>query len=202
MPDKSVAEAIAAEDTFADLQDYAWATESINYLYRRGIVAGHGDGMFAPANDVKREEFVKMLVLSFDILDERAESTFDDCYATDWSYPYIASAQAQGLVTGYSNFFNRTQEITRQDAAVMAYRFLSGMDFEIEGAELSFGDTEEIADYAVEAVSVLVACGIINGMDNGNFAPTEFCTRAQSAKIIFELSKLVESRRLSDAQNT
>ena len=43
-----------------------------------------------------------------------------------------------------------------------------------------------ISDYAEESISELYCAGIINGVGESIFAPTENCTRAQAAKIIYE----------------
>jgi len=72
--------------------------------------------------------------------------------------------------------------ITRQDAAVILHRLISSVKT-IDGS-VNFEDNANIADYAKEAVSSLAASGIISGMGNGNFAPTENLTRAQAAKLL------------------
>ena len=49
-------------DVFGDLDGYEWAKKDIENLYQKDIVSGTGDGNFEPSREVKREEFVKMLV--------------------------------------------------------------------------------------------------------------------------------------------
>ena len=48
-----------------------------------------------------------------------------------------------------------------------------------------------ISDYAKDAVSYLAGAGIINGYDNGNFAPTDNATRAESAVLIYALERRI-----------
>ena len=55
---------------------------------------------------------------------------------------------------------------------------------------LKFFDENEIADYAKNSVELLYKKGIINGMDEGIFAPKAMVTRAQAAKMIYELCKV------------
>ena len=43
-----------------------------------------------------------------------------------------------------------------------------------------------VADYARESIEELYCAGVINGVGGNAFAPTENCTRAQAAKIIYE----------------
>ena len=53
-----------------------------------------------------------------------------------------------------------------------------------KNTELSFNDSENISDYAKEAVAELSALGIINGVGDGMFQPKSVATRAQAAVII------------------
>ena len=54
-------------------------------------------------------------------------------------------------------------------------------------AEAEFGDAAEISEYAKDAVCSMQKAGIINGLDDGSFAPHAVCSRAMAAKIIYEL---------------
>lgn len=47
---------------FSDVAADHWASGSINLAYQSGVVAGMGDGTFAPESEVLYEQFVKMLV--------------------------------------------------------------------------------------------------------------------------------------------
>ncbi|MCD8049531.1 MAG: S-layer homology domain-containing protein [Clostridia bacterium] len=46
-------------------------------------------------------------------------------------------------------------------------------------------------DYAKEAVGVLSSAGIVNGMGDNLFAPLQYATRAQSAKIVYGVIQAV-----------
>ena len=60
-----------------------------------------------------------------------------------------------------------------------------------EPKAVSFIDTHEISPYAINAVKLLVDCEIINGMDDGSFAPKGELTRAQAATLIVKLLDFV-----------
>ena len=47
-----------------------------------------------------------------------------------------------------------------------------------------FADDSEIAEYAKEAVYSMQKAGIINGKGDNRFAPTEYATREEAAKMI------------------
>ena len=56
-----------------------------------------------------------------------------------------------------------------------------------DSAKKTFADENEISDYAKEAVNALYNNGLINGIDGSRFAPANHATRAEAAKIIYNL---------------
>lgn len=170
---------------FWDLSQAEWARTAIEYLQEKEIIAGVAPNTFAPQNTVKREEFIKMLVLALGKYDADARCGFDDVPADSWSNSYIASAVSAGLVQGISaDCFGMKQEISRQDACVILYRALS--DSIEDGTPKEFTDKDEIADYAKEAVDVMSRMGLVNGLDDGSFKPNRVMTRAEAAKLLYE----------------
>ena len=182
---------IPSEKGFSDLSEAEWAVESIMSLKEKGIVNGTSEDTFSPNDRVTREQFLKMLILAFDLNDDAAACDFSDVSRDDWCYSYVASAFKLGIVLGQGNGeFGVNQEISRQDMAVMACRTAeyASLNFKI-GEFNEFSDRAEISEYAVSAVDALSQAGIINGYD-GKFDPLQTCTRAQAAKVVFELMKI------------
>lgn len=172
--------------SFKDLEEVAWAKDAIGYLEEKGIVSGMADGTFDPMAPVSRSQFIKMLSIAFGFYNENSSCSFNDVSKDSWFYPYIGSAVANGVVLGREDGnFAPDDSITRQDMAVFAYRC---SQFNNAGASaVKFADEGEIAPYALTAVSSLSSIGIINGTGNGEFSPKSTATRAQAAKIIYEL---------------
>ena len=178
------------DDSFSDLDNALWAKPAIEYLKDKGIVAGVTKNTFAPQNTVKREEFIKMLVLAAGKYNANAKCTFADVSADNWSYSYIASAVGSGLVTGISETeFGLGMEITRQDACVLLYRVLK--DQATSTNPKDFTDKAEISDYAAEAVNAMSSMGLVNGMEDGSFKPLNVMTRAEAAKLLYELCLVI-----------
>ncbi len=174
--------------TFTDLSGYGWAETAVYYLADRQVIDGYGDGTFRPGETVTREAFVKMLVAALGIPMNVSAVTFEDVPADRWSYPYVSAAAAAGIVTGVSETeFAPDASITRQDAAVMIYRVLQHKDISIDAGELSFTDSNTVSSYAGEAVAALSGSGVINGMDDGSFAPAGITTRAQAAVMLYRV---------------
>ena len=153
-----------------------------------GILKGREALKFYPHENVKREEFVKMIVLSLAEVAKESQINFKDADKNAWYYTYVSKAVGAGLAKGYSDdVFGIGNNITREDLCVMAYNAVKKEDMPKEDIKLSFDDADEISDYAKEAVAYLANNGVINGVDGMYFAPKAFATRAQAAKIIYML---------------
>jgi len=175
---------------FADVQTTHWAYKAIEKMADKGILNGKGDGNFEPDSGVTREEFVKIIVVAFDLKAD-AENSFSDVSADRWSASYISSAAALGIVNGDGENFEPTKVMSRQEMAVIIHRVFEHLGAEVSGEAVTFDDDSEIADYAKSAVEALTATGIINGMGDGTFAPKATVTRAQSAKVVCGLLDLL-----------
>lgn len=176
---------------FNDLDTVPWANLAILRLAGEGILSGKDKGVFAPNDSMSREELVKLIVLAFGGLDENAEITFKDVSKGRWSYPYIASAYQLELVNGVNEMeFAPNAFITRQDMATILYRVLEKTG-DAKSGSLDFKDASSISSYAKQAVGTLTAIGAINGMGDGTFAPKGYVTRAQAAKVVYEMMQYI-----------
>lgn len=178
----------AQEDTeervvFSDVSESHWAFNAVNYLRWVGIVSGSDFNLFYPDNEVTRAEMTAMLVRTYGL--SGGECNFTDVESGAWYYAPIAAAYSRGLVSGDGDAFRPNDAVTRQDMAVMMYRFAAAAGAETASGELTFADSGDIAEYAREAVAAMSAKGIINGVDEEHFAPLATATRAQAAQLIY-----------------
>ena len=178
---------------FEDLAGYEWAQEAIETLAEQHFISGVGDNTFEPARQITREEFVKILTSAFALVDSSAACSFEDVSPDAWYYTYVASAVESGIVSGKSpTVFGTGAYITREEIAALLVRVADRQSILLsEGEEKEFTDSDEIAGYAQDAVSRLASAGIINGRDDGRFAPQETATRAEAARLIYGLWELV-----------
>lgn len=179
---------IKPTEVFADLAGYTWAKESIESLASKGIIAGKGNGSFAPGENLTREQAIKIVVLALG-LNKVTESTevFADEKEGAWYCGYLAIARDHGIANGVGdNLFGIGNTITRQDFVTLLYRALKTNS---ENANLSFADKDEIAPYSKDAVAYFSSNGIVNGYTDGTFKPGNSVTRAEAAKIVYELLK-------------
>lgn len=173
-------------ETFSDLDSVGWARTEINALAEKGIVNGY-DGKFNPQNLVTRSEFIKMIVMSFDLYDSSAELVYTDAKA-HWSDKYVASAHKHGIINGISETeFGCDMPITRQDMTVIAERAAKRFTTISAGGERTFADSSEVSDYAADAVKFAASSGIMNGYEDNTFRPKNNAARAEAAMVIYSL---------------
>lgn len=162
-----------------------WAGRQIKKLYEQGIVEGDGNGAFRPNDTLTREEFVKMLVVAFDI-NVIGNFEYEDVSKDAWYYEYINRATAAGIVKGINDTsFGVGAKITREDMCTMLYRVLLNKNLlSEESKSIDFVDKSLIAEYALNAVDSLTSNGVVNGVGDNRFAPKDNATRAMAAVMI------------------
>ena len=172
---------------FSDLDSHEWAKTAIYALAEAGAVNGSGDGKFLPQNSIKREEFVKMLALSFKLGDKGADVSFNDVGENDWFKDSVRACVSNGIINGISDTeFGTGRYVTRQDAAAMLARMFNAP--QPDDTE-KFGDDAEIADYAKDGIYMLKAADMLGGYEDNTFRPNLPVTRAEAAKMIYNLLK-------------
>ena len=171
---------------FADIQEEPWAKDAIEYLYQNGIINGVDETHFAPSRVLKREEFITMLIRATGMKATAEKVSFQDVQPDAYYAESVAIAVKQGIVKGVDDKnFGTGVDLSRQDLAVMLYRaFFNG---EEPQSDVIPADIETVAEYAKTAVKVLMEKGIVNGVGDGRFAPSDTANRAQAAQLIYNL---------------
>lgn len=182
---------------FNDLEGVLWAKDAIENLYAAKIVSGVGDKIFNPNGNVKREEYIKMLISMLKLEDISAQSDFDDVDKNAWYYSFISVAKNKGIANGITESeFGVGKDITREDMATLAANALKAIGFEIKAEkELSFADKDEISDYAYQSIAFLNELKVLNGNTNNEVSPKKSLTRAEAAVFIDNILEIVEKIR-------
>ncbi|MCK9478457.1 MAG: S-layer homology domain-containing protein [Firmicutes bacterium] len=183
---------IAKEPKFADIGEALWAEEAVSYFSDRGIIMGYGDGTFRPNEQISREEFVKLIVMTLGLNCDSSESPFSDVSESDWFAPYVSAAYRSNIVNGVSDsMFGAGSVIMRQDAACIIFRALNAGEIHLVIHGNTFADAPEAADYAMDAIGTLGHYEIINGLGGNMFAPIDVLTRAQSAQLMYKMHLII-----------
>ncbi|MGN0177880.1 MAG: S-layer homology domain-containing protein [Monoglobaceae bacterium] len=179
------------EPMFNDLSSVPWAAESVELLAKRGVLCGKAEKTFAPEDTVTREEFVKMVVLAFNITAENTDCDFSDVSTDAWYREYIGRAVGGGIVKGLGDGrFGVGESISRQDIAVILWNAVRN-NAKAETA-LTFDDDKEISDYAKAAVNAMRYLKIIDGYEDNTFRPHNAATRAEAAKLLYKAVQTAE----------
>lgn len=181
-------------ETFTDLENHAWAKDAVYTLKNKGIISGISDTEFAPANNIKRGDFILILTRMLGVNNEFTEN-FADVPESAYYYQAIGSAKAAGIAQGSGENFMPENSIIRQDLITLAYRAFLAKGYITETTDLTsldaFADKGDISDYAKTAMASMVKAGIIQG-SNGNVNPKGFATRAEVAVMCARLVELMK----------
>ena len=106
-----------------------------------------------------------------------------------WAQTYVDFLYTSGITTGYTDgTFRPTQNISRQEFAVMLYRYLGLDGSQYANVTLPFADSAKIGDFAQTAIKALYTEGIINGTVGSDgklyFNPYSAISRAQASAMI------------------
>jgi L-asparaginase type II len=172
--------------SFHDVSGH-WAEANIAAAVSAGFINGYGDGTFRPDNKVTRAEFAVMLTGALKTEASTVKSTFiDEAAIPAWAKEAIASATAQGIVSGYpGGDFRPSASVTRSEMAVMIAKALK-LPLDSSGAS-SYSDKASIPAWAIGAVEALTAEGLMQGRSDNRFAPDATSTRAEAATLLMRV---------------
>ena len=181
---------------FTDVHEGDWYQQAAGFVYSRGIMTGMNETEFGPSVKLSRGQFATILYR----MEGEPEAWYDAAVFPDVSdgqfYTRPAMwAKDSGVVSGYDDGrFGPADEITREQMAVMMYRYANmlGLDTSAEGDMSGFPDAELVSPFADREMKWAVGAGLIKG-DGGNVNPQGTAERAQCATIIM---RFMEGYRL------
>lgn len=192
----SVGEQIAAETTaYSDVPGQHWAAGYITYLSERGLMQGEtnkaGEQLFNPSRNLTRGEFA-VIIARYLQLDTSATETDlpyrDKEDIPAWAQGAICAVYDAGVMAGQDVkgqlYFYPRSNISRQEAMAVISRILTNK-YPVEAQE--FADAADISVWARESVERLVTLKLVSGYEDGTIKPLANITRAEIAKILFNL---------------
>lgn len=138
---------------YADVALTDWFARYVLPASQRGIVSGNPDGSFAPARQVNKAEYIKMMLEAFDIdlsAHYDAASLSADTSGDEWFIPYLSYAKTIGITTpDLDNRLHPAMVINRGESAEMVYKMI---------IVLRGGDAQKLLSIAESnIVSILVS---------------------------------------------
>jgi hypothetical protein len=175
--------ALTCDVAFSDVTPNYWAYGYIKELACEGVISGYDDATFRPERSTTRAQLVKMLVLSQRwavVTPDRA--TFSDVAPQHPFYPYIETAAARHLISGYGNgTFRPDAYVTRAQVAkmlVLARGWAASGDNNVNPCDV------ERTHWAWNYIYTAVQHGLFTGYGDNCFRPDLPATRAQLSKVL------------------
>ncbi|MCX7714158.1 MAG: S-layer homology domain-containing protein [Clostridia bacterium] len=182
---------------FEDIGNH-WAKDTIIAMYQADVINGISEKEFAPDRQIKRAEFIKLIVAMLKLDTKAAYAGPCTDVKSHWAAAYIQAAETAGLIdknleTG--NLLLPDQNITREEMASLVTLAAKYKGLDISGGSIdSFTDKSNISAWASSYVSGAVKLGIVNGMTDGSFSPKAEATRAQAAVMVSRLLDKVNKK--------
>ncbi len=178
---------LSHETPFLDVSSADWFQEDVRFVWRMGWMEGMENGDFAPNQTLTRAQLMQILYNQAGCPEVAGQGDFSDVAEISWYFEAVQWGAQQGVTQGYEDgSFRPNEPISRQQLAVMLYRFHQGA----EGGSLEgFADAGQVASWAEEAMEWAVGQGIVGGMEGDMLAPQGNATRAQSAAVLCRLAQ-------------
>ena len=155
---------------FKDVKTTSWYFNYMIRLYEDGVISGTSATTYAPNDTLTWAAALKLLLVS------NGDLKAADATGADWSKNVIAKAAELGLVAAD---LDGTKAISRLEFCQVAAKL----------NKLAESKTEsKFTDCADGYVMALVDAKVIDGMTATTFEPAASLTRAQIAKIIYQLN--------------
>ena len=161
---------ITIYNPFKDVKTTAWYFDPMIHLYESGVINGTSATTYTPDAKLSWAAALKLLLVS------HGDLKTEDATGADWSKNTIAKAAELGLVAAD---LDGAKDISRLEFCQIAAKL----------NKLAESKTEsKFTDCADGYVMALVDAEVINGMTETTFEPAASLTRAQIAKIIYQLN--------------
>ena len=173
---------------FSDISENDWFYNEVMYVNEKGLMTGMNATTFGPYETLSRAQFAVILHRMNETPEMTYLPTFPDVPSGYWFTDAVLWANKANIVTGYSNgYFGTSDAITREQMALMMYRYAKYKEYSVGGATdfSRFTDAWKVSSFAKEAMQWAVGNGIITGKSNGTILdPQGIASRAECAIII------------------
>ncbi len=175
-----------ADGMFTDVDESTWyGTEkqaTVKLAYELGIMDGVGNNCFAPENNVKISELLKVAVVIRDIYE--GTGGIISVSGSPWYSDCLQGALDRAMI-GSNDFTDLDAVATRAEAARILSSALPESEF-LAGTKQEFQDVTEDTPYTLQ-IGQLSAAGILQGDENGLYRPDANLSRAELATIVVRL---------------
>lgn len=184
------------KNPFTDVSESDWFYNSVKFVLENGIMSGTSKTEFSPKSQLTRSMLVAVLYRLDGSPIVGANKQFSDVSADAYYADAVAWAKENGIVSGVTDEqFAPDENITREQIAAIIYRYAKykGYDVSQGGMQIrEFDDFGEISEYALDAMTWAVNCGLMQGKGDNKLAPQDLATRAEISAI---LQRFIEANK-------
>lgn len=173
---------------FVDVAESDWFYKDVEAAYNSKLMNGTDETHFSPNLTTSRAMIATIL---WRVAGEPEAvikiADFPDVEADSWYIKAVRWAAEKEIVMGFeTGNFGPNQDITREQLAVMLYRYNNWKNGETaaEGDLTDFADSESVSDWAKDAVVWATQKGIITGKPGSLLDPQGTATRAEAVTML------------------
>lgn len=191
--DTIVVVTFARKTPFTDIAHDEWFYSSVRYVYNKGLFTGTSESEFSPNGKMSRAMLATVLYRMENQPNVEFADVFSDVQSGYWYSDPIIWANQSKIVNGYGKgIFAPNHPITREQIAVMLYRYAKGKGFDLRAdlSSLSFKDVNKISEFARESIAWAVSKGIMQGNSDLTLNPSGLATRAEVVTMLQRFEEL------------
>ena len=169
---------------FTDVKTTDWFYDAVSFTYNMGIMDGVETYKFSPSTTITRGMVVTMLWRMAG--EPYASGTyFDDVSYGRYYTTAVAWSARNNIIEGSgANTFGVNDPITREQLAVILYRYAKYMNYSTTTSSLyGYDDANKVSSWAKDAMGWAVRNGVIGGVTNTTLCPNNTATRAEVAQM-------------------
>ena len=196
--------ALAAGPTFSDVPASHWAYTAIEKAAGNGMVAGVGDGKYAPNGTITGGQLLTMLTRHFCPEDIETDPIVlsQAGHSGRWYSGNLYAALKHGYLDGIDpTEIDLDAPCTREQMVTILYN-VAGRPATNTSALAQFNDRGQVAAYAVNGFSWAVSNKVVSGTSNTTLSPRGTATRAQVAVILIRYLENVEGVKFPDVDSS
>lgn len=171
--------------TFEDVTADDWFFDAVEFVADKKLFNGTSETTFSPNANMTRAMVATVLFRLDGAEKTDVAAAFEDVAEDTWYTDGVAWAAEKGVVTGYSEtVFAPDDNVTREQLAVMLYRYVGEPEVDAEMGMAGFNDVDAISEWAATAMRWAVQNGILVGKDGAMLDPAGNATRAEVATML------------------
>lgn len=177
---------------FDDVKTGDWYQSAVDFVSSHELFNGMSLTAFEPGTRMSRSMLATVLWRLESSVETDGTILFPDVEAGTWYAEGAAWAGRNGIITGSDGKFEPDRDVTRQEMALMMYRYakLLGEDVGTSASLAGFKDAADVESWAEDAMSWAVSVGLFQG-DAGRLNPEQGATRAEVATVLRRLVSLL-----------